>query len=281
VYRRNRVKQQRFYVRTGNPVLEPEEVQARAIDELRLRLFTLYERGVEVVQVDEACFSTKKNDRRHWAPAGNPIEIREKWTSLPQIKVCGAISEQSGLSITRYSRAAFTHEDMVAFLEALRGYYGPTKQLAVFWDNASYHRSPAVLKAARKMGIELVRNIPYRPDFNGIEILWRKAKSTYYKFVDSMRAMGRREWDQHELVRRCVEEVPVDMVQRMALGGWHRLNSGLPISRAARPWERGSSLGLAMTQVWLTGIELAQNYLEARRRQVGPDEPEDDDAEDE
>jgi hypothetical protein len=126
-----------------------------------------------------------------------------------------------------------------------------------------------------------VRNIPYRPDFNGVEILWRKAKTTYYKLVDSMRALGRREWDQQELVRRCVEEVPTDMVQRMALGGWHRLNRGLPISKVARPWESRTGLGLAMTQTWLTGEELARSYFEARKRRGPSALNQDDDYDDE
>jgi len=43
----------------------------------------LIREGYEVVQIDEACFSPKKNDRKHWAPAGNPLEVREKWTSMP------------------------------------------------------------------------------------------------------------------------------------------------------------------------------------------------------
>jgi len=86
---------------------------------------------------------------------------------------------------------------MITVLYKLRSFYGIGKKLAVFWDNASYHRSPEVLLYANdpEIDIRIIRNVPYRPDFNGIELLWRSAKITFYKLVDSMRALGGRSWD--------------------------------------------------------------------------------------
>jgi len=175
IYKRRHVTQQRFAPRLGSPNLGSVEDQARAIAECLDNVMCLFREGYEVIQIDEACFSPKKNDRKHWAPAGHPLEVREKWTSMPQIKVCGAISEESGTSVTLYSYEPFTHRDMITMLFRLRKWYGPDKKLAVFWDNAAYHRSPEVLGVAGdpEVDIKILRNVPYRPDFNGIELMWR------------------------------------------------------------------------------------------------------------
>ena len=59
---------------------------------------------------------------------------------------------------------------------------------AVLLANAGH--DVIVLEAAEKADIPLVFNLPYRPDLNGIELLWRKAKNTFYRLMDSFRVNG-------------------------------------------------------------------------------------------
>ena len=46
---------------------------------------------------------------------------------------------------------------------------GP-KPLAIFWDNAAIHWYSKVVEALK--GIPYIFNVPYAPDYNGIEKYW-------------------------------------------------------------------------------------------------------------
>ena len=79
-----------------------------------------------------------------------------------------------------YKEDAFLGEDMGVIFQKVREYFGPDKKVAIFLDNATIHRAWLSRNAAVAHNIELIQNAPYRPDLMGIELLWRKAKSTYY-----------------------------------------------------------------------------------------------------
>ncbi len=52
----------------------------------------------------------------------------------------------------------------------------------------------------------LIYNAPYRPDLNGIELLWRSAKSIYRNRVDRYKAKIQ-DWDQMTLVKNVIESI--------------------------------------------------------------------------
>ena len=74
--------------------------------------------------------------------------------------------------------------------------------MALFFDNARMHRARSVQALANspEIDIELIWNCPYRPDLNGIEKVWLKAKRLYKARVDNLKAQNR-PWEQIELVR--------------------------------------------------------------------------------
>ena len=82
----------------------------------------------------------------------------------------GAISSKGNYFY--YDRSHyFTAEDVLKFVklikQKMRG-----KQWAVFWDNATIHRAKVVDEYLESKGIPVIRNLAYRPEFNGIESLW-------------------------------------------------------------------------------------------------------------
>ena len=79
---------------------------------------------------------------------------------------------------------------MVEVLKAIRAESGGEAKIALFWDNAGIHRAHIVKEAAEspEIDIKLVFNCPYRPDLNGIELLWRRAKFVYKNRVDWLKA---------------------------------------------------------------------------------------------
>ena len=53
--------------------------------------------------------------------------------------------------------------------------------MAVFWDNASCHKSATTQTYLVNNGWTQICNVPYHPQFNGIEFVWAQAKFRYRK----------------------------------------------------------------------------------------------------
>ena len=53
--------------------------------------------------------------------------------------------------------------------------------LNILLDNCQVHRSKKSLQASTELGIRLLFNRPYSPEFNGIELFWSIAKSKFKK----------------------------------------------------------------------------------------------------
>ena len=76
--------------------------------------------------------------------------------------------------------------------------------------------------------IRIIYNLPYRPDFNGIEVFWAAAKRDYRSRLDWIKANGK-SLAQVELVQECVEGVDDIFAKRFARAGWIRLFKGQPV----------------------------------------------------
>ena len=169
-----------------------------------------------------------------------------------------------------FSHDAFTGVDIVAMVKKVQAFYGPSEKVAIFLDNASIHRAQIAKEAAADIGVRLIYNIPYRPDLNGIELLWRRAKVAYYNLVDSWRAQGLRTWNQDDIVRKCVEEVQHAHIRGIADGGWSRLYLAEPVYAEVRAWEAATMHGLAQQQKWWTHELPPANVAEVRKRYPEP-----------
>ena len=55
--------------------------------------------------------------------------------------------------------------------------------LVLFGDNSRVHQNEHVRDKAYSEGVHLLFNVPYRPDMNGIEGVWKLAKHIYRKEV--------------------------------------------------------------------------------------------------
>ena len=92
------------------------------------------------------------------------------------------------------------------------------------------------------LSIELVRNVSYRPDLNGIEQYWGACKREYRSRIDWYKAQHR-EWDQQTLVQEVCGGIPNEDVKKFALDGENKLLGARPIlpdpEGPARPALRG------------------------------------------
>lgn len=94
----------------------------------------------------------------------------ERWSLLPAMTVDGYLTH-------RMFQGAITAEFMVEFLQqdvlprCTPGYH------VLLMDNASIHRSPAIVQLCRDFGVQLEYLPPYSPDYNPIERSFKMLKS--------------------------------------------------------------------------------------------------------
>jgi transposase len=55
------------------------------------------------------------------------------------------------------------------------------KKIALFWDNASIHKSSKTKAFLIDHNIKSILNVPYKPDYNAIENVWAEAKKEFRK----------------------------------------------------------------------------------------------------
>ena len=59
----------------------------------------------------------------------------------------------------------------------------------IMLDNASIHRSKATVDHARLLDFQMIWNVPYHPEFNGIEYVWAVVKARF-RAIQTQRMMG-------------------------------------------------------------------------------------------
>ena len=128
-------------------------------------------------------------------------------------------------------------------LKGIREAIGRGKKVAVFWDNASIHKAAVVREAAEKedIDIKLCFNMPYRPDTNGIEYVWRTIKQQYRSAVEGYKARNQF-WNNQALIENLIDQYPDQKAKDNAHYGWRNLANAKPIQRLptepepARDW---------------------------------------------
>ncbi len=72
--------------------------------------------------------------------------------------------------------ATSSEEEMLRVLPLIRQAHSEYRAIVLLWDNLPAHKTGAVERLARRLQIYLVNNLPYAPDLNPIEKLWKQLK---------------------------------------------------------------------------------------------------------
>jgi transposase len=126
---------------------------------------------------DEASFPQWGSLSRTWAPVGEQPIIKTSG-SRKAFKVFGLIEYFTGKFYTKGIEGKFNSESYSSFL--LEVMSKTKKHLFIIQDNARYHTSNEMKDFFKKHKDKMtVYNLPvYTPDFNPIEIMWKKGKLT-------------------------------------------------------------------------------------------------------
>ena len=121
---------------------------------------------------------------------------------------------------------AFKGEHVKKFVEELKE--DAKDPFVVLMDNARIHVSKENLQWYRANDIPIIRNIPYRPDLMGIELLWKDMKEEYRRFALHELAHGR-VWDQTKKMKEMLHELDQRRVKGHARLGLAKLMKAEPV----------------------------------------------------
>ena len=143
--------------------------------------------------------SSVGNKLKSWGPSGDPLAFKPiagggKYIS----QMVGASIKNGVVHHELIVGAGYKKEDVCHFLKVLKKKYKDVK-FAVFLDNASIHTSDHTRLFAYDLGIPLIFNIPYCPQYNGLENLWIHTKVEYKRRVTKCIYQSLK-WDNEDLV---------------------------------------------------------------------------------
>ena len=141
--------------------------------------------------------------------------------------VIGFISAESGLVFVHIrEQNSFTKKDVADCIKLVKNKY-KFQDIALFGDNARIHKNNFVEEAACEEDVELLWNIPYRPDLQGVEGLWRIAKDLYRKEIARLH-VNQKFINNLEVVQWVFMQITHDQCKNEAKGGWKRLMKAVP-----------------------------------------------------
>ena len=94
----------------------------------------------------------------------------------------GAISDNGGLEAYSIHPNSITTKEFIEFVEKLSDkFHG--QEFAIFMDNLQVHKTKEVLETCKRLKARPIFNVPYSPDFNGIESYFSLLKGEYKKLM--------------------------------------------------------------------------------------------------
>ena len=166
----------------------------------------------------------------------------EKYCQVPFTSIVAAISAEQGFIRADALHGKYYNSEIFAgFLNKLSQKMAK-KKWVIFWDNASIHTSRAtkgLLEVLPGGPIHAISNLVKRPDLNGIENTWGRAKRFYRQHVDFHKVNGL-DFDNKKLIIKAFKRILKEEFQQDARTGLHNIFQGkvmppVAMNRLAQP----------------------------------------------
>ena len=111
----------------------------------------------------------------------NNLKIPEISRDRKKVGVMGSINSITGDIIMHLNDGSFFNSE--ATIEFIKDIIeqNKNKKIALFWDNASIHKSSKTKAFLIDNNIKSILNFPYNPDNNAIKNVWAEAKKKFRK----------------------------------------------------------------------------------------------------
>jgi len=147
-----------------------------------------------------------------WAHNRDRIRINDSNLRVKTLAVIAAISEEHGLIDYVVHPKAINTEVFVSFISQIAEKLGGG-DFALFLDNLSVHKTKDAKHLFEKLNITEIFNVPYCPQFNGIESYFSQIKATYKKLLLKC-VINDAPYDTMGLIKQSIESVSNDNATR-------------------------------------------------------------------
>ena len=148
----------------------------------------------------------------------NDADIRIKTMAF-----LGAISDNEGLEAYTIHPNSITTKEFIEFVEILSDkFHG--QEFAIFMDNLQVHKTKEVLETCKRLKARPIFNVPYSPDFNGIETFFSLLKGEYKKLILERLIKGIKV-DSSSMIVPSIQKVDQEKAKRCVAGGLNRIRT--------------------------------------------------------
>ncbi len=162
--------------------------------------------------VDEAVFTFNTFKKRAWFSKFDNLKVRQDKRRIKTQALIAAIESDRGLVAHAIHADSIDSEKFVAFLHDLRLHMSCGK-FGLFLDNLSVHKTKRVKHVLEELQIIPIFNVPYSPDFNGIESYFSLVKAEYKTLLLDL-IMRDEEVDTVELVTKSLYKIDRKHIQK-------------------------------------------------------------------
>jgi len=136
----------------------------------------------QIVYLDETMFTFSTFRVKSWSNNRDRVKVNDSNLKIKTLALIAAISEDGGLVDFALHPKAINTESFVAFINQLSSKLGGG-DFAIFLDNLSVHKTKEAKLIFEQLNITEIYNIPYSPQFNGIECYFAQVKAYYKKLL--------------------------------------------------------------------------------------------------
>ena len=165
-----------------------------------------------VVYLDETMFTFRTFRAKGWAHRRDRVKVNDSDLKVQTLALVAAIAEDGGLIDFAIHPLAINTETFVAFVRQLACKLGGG-DFALFLDNLTVHKTKSAKLLFEELNITEIFNVPYCPQFNGIESYFAQVKATYKKLLLQY-VMKEVNVDTMDLIRRSMETVSSETATR-------------------------------------------------------------------
>lgn len=128
----------------------------------------MHESNTRVIYLDETVFTFSTFRSKGWAHKRDRIKVNDSDLKVQTLALIAAISEDGGLIDFAIHPKAINTEVFVSFVKQMSEKVGG-EDFALFLDNLSVHKTKDAKLLFESLNITEIFNVPYCPQFNGIE----------------------------------------------------------------------------------------------------------------
>lgn len=142
---------------------------------------------LRLVYIDECGFQLENSNLRMWRKNGEEITGGGQTNLKNRINLILAIDQKEILLGHYYKNNTISSTEFLEFMKDLKSTITQQKigKTVFILDNATYHCSKEIRKFAKKEKLKILFNVPYKSNFNAIELCFHLIKNRLYKEINT------------------------------------------------------------------------------------------------